>query len=177
MGPIYGASHADQLIHGAQAAVKNGSTHLGIIEHDHRFPADAFVRLRERDLPIVGANYRQRQRLAWAATTETQTIGSRGRTGVEPVLTVGMGVWLCKIEVLKALPMPWFSNEWSDIWGRHSTCDVHFGRYAAAHGFQSYVDHDLSQEVGHIAGDIELHMDRLVFTQTGETMLMLPEEF
>ena len=42
-------------------AFQSGSTHILWIDSDMRFPKDALIRLLDRDLPIVGANYPMRR--------------------------------------------------------------------------------------------------------------------
>jgi hypothetical protein len=170
-GPVMGSVHPDQLIMAGKTAVSMGATHLGVVEHDMRFPSDAFRRLLAHKKPIIGANYRQRQQNQWTTIKDNTTfLSSRNRTGIEPVLTVGMGVILIDLDILPRLHSPWWSAPFIVEVGRHIGVDTYFGRNAAHVGIQSWVDHDLSQEIGHIAGDIELWCDKLVYTQTGETV-------
>lgn len=169
-GPVMGSMHPDQLIHAIdQARGVLGATHVGFVEHDMRFPSDAFRQLKARDVSIVGATYRQRQKNQWTAIKDdTADCNCLGKTGMERVMSVGLGVVLINLAVFDNLPQPWFSNPWVQSHRRHMGVDCYFGRHAKSHGIESYVDHDLSQQVGHIAGDIELWPDHLRFTQTGQ---------
>ena len=169
MGPVMGSMHQDQLILAVKEARRSGATHLGIVEHDMRFPPDAFHRLLAHNKPVIGANYRQRQQDKWTAVKNRTTyVSSRNRTGIEPVLSVGMGVQLIDMAVFAKLNVPWWSAPFDTEEGRHMGVDVYFGHNVDAVGLTSWVDHDLSQDVGHIAGDIELWCDKMVYTQTGE---------
>jgi hypothetical protein len=171
IGPVTGTMHADQLMLIARQARDAGATHLGIVEHDMRFPPDAFRRLLAHKKLIVGANYRQRQQNQWTAIAHDDTyLSSRGATGMETVLSVGMGVMLIDIVVFDHLHDPWWTSPYMTDHGRHMGVDVYFCRNAHNVGLAAWVDHDLSQHVGHIAGDIELWCDRLVYTQTGVTL-------
>ena len=66
LGPVQGAMHADQLILAAHQALSLGATHLGIVEHDMRFPSDAFTRLMAHQKPVIVANYWQLQKNQWS---------------------------------------------------------------------------------------------------------------
>jgi hypothetical protein len=171
LGPVKGAMHADQLILAAHQALQLGATHLGIVEHDQRFPPDAFQRLMHHEKPIIGANYWQRSKNQWTAIKDdTAQVDSRGKTGIEPVMSVGMGVMLIEIGMFAMLPQPWWSTPWMPHLGRHMGIDVYFGRHAASHGIERWVDHDLSQRVAHIADGVEFWPDRMVYSQTGQVI-------
>ena len=175
-GPMIGGGQESQMTQGVKEAKKNGVRYLAVVEHDQRFPPDAFVRLRAHKKPIIGAGYRQRNRRTWTTIKGDGPMHSRGKTGIEEVDTIGLGVTLIDMKVFDVLPEPWFLRTWIPEADRHSTPDVYFGRLAKAHGFSSWVDHDLSKEVAHIS-QVELWPDRVVFTETGEMFCGIPEGF
>lgn len=176
-GPMVGGSQESQLTVGVIEAKKNNATHLAVIEHDMRFPKDAFVRLRAHGKPIIGANYRERNRRTFTTIQDGKKIHSRGKTGIEPVTSIGLGVTLIDMRVFDAIPQPWFVKPWVHEAQRHFSVDVWFSRIATANGFQPWVDHSLSAEVAHICGSMEMFPDRLVFTETQEKFCDIPEGF
>jgi len=57
---------------------------------------------------------------------------------------------LIKTSVFESLPQPWFMEDPIKEIGE----DVHFCNLAREHGFQVFIDHDLSKDVMHI-GEFE----------------------
>lgn len=167
MGPVHGGTVPDRLNLAVDKAREAGATHLGILEHDHRFPADAFHRLLDRDRDVVAANYYERNQRRLVAKRDGHEVQSLGRSGIEVVDSIGLGVMLIRVSIFDAIPEPWFSSPWMPTERRHMGWDVHFCLKARAHGFGIWVDHDLSGRVAHVAGDVEFWLDRIVYTQTG----------
>lgn len=130
-----------QLLHRALAA---GATHVLFLDADMTFPADTLTRLRAWAAPVVGANYRRRRPPhAFTAMNSDEAVSSVGRTGIEAVDTLGFGVVLIDLAALRDVPPPWFGT---GLDGE----DVAFCRQARAAGLPILVDHDLSQQVGHV---------------------------
>jgi len=147
-------SNLRQLL--AKTAIDNGASHVLFIDSDMRFPPDTLKQLLRRDLDIVGANCVQRMRKEFTARRDSQFISSVGKTGIEQVDTLGMGVTLMKRRVLEKMSQPWFfmSSDGTKDVGE----DVNFCLKAAEHGFAVHIDHDLSQQVRH-AGLVEFGME------------------
>jgi Anp1 len=140
----------------AKTAMAHGASHVLFIDSDMRFPPDTLQQLLRRGLDIVGANCSQRMKKEFTARARGCFISSVGKTGIEKVDTLGMGVTLIKREVFEKLPEPWFfmqSDGTKDI-GE----DVNFCLLAGKHGIKIHIDHDLSQQVRH-AGIVEFGMD------------------
>lgn len=141
-------------------ALEGNCDYILFIDSDMRFPKTTIARLLAHDKDIVGVN----------ATTRTipvkptakyleidlekkenhwKPVISKGKTGIEKVTAIGCGVMLVKAEVFRKTPQPWF-------WfyqlpgGKTLGEDVHFCVAANDAGFETWVDHDLSLEIGHV---------------------------
>jgi hypothetical protein len=63
---------------------------------------------------------------------------------------MGFGMVWVATDVFRAMPKPWFSHEWLPDQEVFRGEDYYFFERAREAGFECYVDHDLSKEVGHI---------------------------
>jgi hypothetical protein len=129
-----------------------GATHILWLDADMTFPKDTALRLLAHDREIVAANYVTRVPPSRpTAKRDGQCVSSLDATGLESVDHVGMGVFLMKTSVVAnhypdlGLPRPrfWYSTP-------TETEDVYFCRLLKAAGHDIWIDHDLSQSVGHI---------------------------
>ena len=144
----------------AEVALDQGCTHLLWIDSDMRFPKDTIERLLFRNKDIVGVNAVTRQfpvkptakYLLIDEKEKTATwkqVVSKGKVGLEKVSSVGFGVVMIRAEVFRKTPKPWFWFEQlpgEKVLGE----DVYFCIKAADAGFDTYVDHDLSNKIGHV---------------------------
>jgi len=134
-----------------------GASHILFLDSDMRFPEDTLERLLAADVDIVAANYVQRTMPEWwVARRNGSTLSSVGRTGLEPVASVGCGVMLIRMTVFDRIRRrPWFSTPYDDAIHDHLGEDLYFCREAQGAGFEVWIDHDLSQAVRH-QGMVEL---------------------
>lgn len=131
----------------------DGATHLMFLDDDMTFPVDTITRLVSHDKQIVAANYVKR-----CDPPTPVTVGVDGKpvyttaesTGLERVSTTGTGVMLIAVEVFRSLTRPWFDTFYSLQSGTWHTEDVVFCNKAAEAGIATWIDHDLSKEVGHM---------------------------
>lgn len=136
----------------ANHAMKTRSTtHVLFMDTDMCFPPNALQRLLAHDKDIIGANYRLRQKEvnSVARSLDDKIMDSAKATGIEPVLHTGTGFLLIKRRVFEALEKPWFETTYrhgKDDWMGE---DVYFCIMAKQAGFDIFVDHDLSKEIGH----------------------------
>lgn len=109
-------------------------------------------RLLAHGKPIVAAGYSQRKEPAkpvaskdgvWVYTEDDST-------GIEPVDSIGMGVMLVETAVYEHLEMPWHCVGWNQQKGTVVGEDVYFCRKAKDIGAETFIDHDLTKEIGHI---------------------------
>jgi cellulose synthase/poly-beta-1,6-N-acetylglucosamine synthase-like glycosyltransferase len=144
----------------AVAALDEDCDYILWIDADMRFPKDTIDRLIKADKDIVGVNATTRtvpvkptaKNLQVNLEDKTNTwlpVDSKGKTGLERVTSIGCGVMLVKKEVFKKTPQPWFwfyQLPGNKVLGE----DVHFCVTTQDAGFETWVDHDLSQEIGHV---------------------------
>jgi GT2 family glycosyltransferase len=144
----------------ATAALEEDCDYILWIDADMRFPKDTIERLIKADKDIIGVNATTRTIPVKATAKNLQVnledktntwlpVNSKGKTGLERVTSIGCGVMLVKKEVFKKTPQPWFwfyQLPGNKVLGE----DVHFCVTAQDAGFETWVDHDLSQEIGHV---------------------------
>lgn len=141
----------------AEAALDNGADYILWLDSDMRFPADALERLLMHGQDIVGANYSNRGMPAsfTAVATDGQKMLTRPEsTGLEEANGLGFGCLLTSAQVFARIEKPWFWFEYIPEIGGQVGEDMLFARKAREAGVKAFVDHDLSQEIGHI-GTIE----------------------
>jgi len=144
----------------AVAAMEDGCDYILWIDADMRFPKTTIERLLAHDKDICGVNATTRtipvkstaKNLKIDLEEKSNTwvaVSSKNKTNIERVSSIGCGVMLVKREVFENTPQPWF-------WfyelpgGKVLGEDVHFCIAAHDAGFETWVDHKLSQEIGHV---------------------------
>jgi hypothetical protein len=130
------------------------------LDDDMRFPRDSLIRLLQRNVDIVGANYcTRRMPPAPIAIKKIDQVNGSTRlqtreedTHLERVDALGFGVVLVKSKVALKVGYPWFETSDPKEGGEAARVgeDVDFCIKAKAAGFDVFVDHGLSQEVRHI---------------------------
>ena len=144
----------------ALEAIKEGADYILWIDADMRFPKNTIEILMAHDKPIVGVNATTRTAPVRPTAKNLEIdvenkvnswvqVSSKGKTGLERVTSIGCGVMMVKADVFRKTPQPWF-------WfyqlpgGKTLGEDVHFCVAANDAGFETWVDHDLSLEIGHV---------------------------
>jgi hypothetical protein len=132
------------------------------IDPDMTFPPDGLIRLLQRRVPIVGADYRNRApphaklglTVLGEPVAEDEPEPANGMTdrGV-----IGLGFVLIRRQVFLHLPAPWFARTWimehatADNPFGFSTDDSYFFHYCRQRaGLQVWCDLTLTREVCHI---------------------------
>lgn len=136
----------------------SGSTHLLFIDSDQTFPADLAVRLLAHRKPVVACNVPTKQipsaPTAW--DTPRGPVLSQGKSGLAPVWRVGTGIMLLELAALVKLRSPFFAITWNSSLSEYDGEDWYFCAKLERAGIPILIDHDLSQEIGHI-GSFEWH--------------------
>lgn len=143
-----------------QHALDGNCDYILFIDSDMRFPKTTIDRLLKHDKPIVGVNATTRTVPVKPTAKQLEIdaekkenfwypVISKGKTGIEQVTAIGCGVMLVKAEVFRNTPQPWFWF-YQIPGGKTLGEDVHFCIAAADAGYETWVDHDLSQEIGHV---------------------------
>lgn len=132
------------------------ATHIIWIDDDMRFPAEAvkalLVGMKRHKFSILGANCIKRvYPLEYMATGfDDKEVVSTGKTGYEKVLYTGNAFVLMDMKIFDVMPKPWFAFAWNAPTQDFGTEDSFFMINAAKYGFDTYVDHDVSQTIEHI---------------------------
>lgn len=148
-----------------EEALEKGTHYILFVDADMRFPKDALIRLLAREKPVVGINYSTRRVPSnfIALKQEKPELGGfrsnrcptfEDSTGLEKVWATGGGLLLLKATVFQNLPKPWFHLEYNDEDGSIVGEDVYFCRLLGEHGWDVFIDHDLSKMVCHM-GDFD----------------------
>lgn len=149
----------DQRNNMVEDALAEGADYILFIDADMRFPRDTIERLIAHGKWIVGVNATTRS-VPVKATAKNlvideegacnwKQISSKNKTGIEQADGIGCGVMLISKETLEAIQKPWFFFELlpeNKLLGE----DIYFCIKAKDAGIETFIDHDLSQEIGHV---------------------------
>jgi len=135
------------------------ATHVLFLDSDMTFPRNLLSRLLEHRKPIVGCNCTTRVSpiMPVAHDLNGKRFSSIGRQGLEKVQHVGLAVMLIETEVFKAMEPPLFLMDWIPEYRAYCGEDVYFAMKAQAAGYDTYIDNDLSREIGHVGTRICRH--------------------
>ena len=137
-----------------RTAMEHDCTHVMFLDDDMTFPPDTIKRLLSHDKDIVGGLYLLRNYPHFPVMFDEWFADGRCKykfltpavKGLVPVVNMGLGCVLIKMEVFKKMEDPWITlgqikaEDWSD--------DIHFFNKARQAGFEMFVDTDL--QCGHI---------------------------
>ena len=134
------------------AALKDKCTHLLFLDSDMTFPKDTAIRLLLRDKEIIGVNATTRSYpvMHIAHDLQGKRIDSGKKFGVQKVQHVGMAVMMLSAGIFQKLLPPLYMMEWIPDTGSYCGEDVYFCAKAQAAGYDVWIDHDLSKQVGHL---------------------------
>ena len=149
------ASRNDHLM----MAKAENYTHFLSLDDDQTFPADAVERMIAHNKPVVVANYRKKtEQVVCVCSDENGAfIDSTGKTGLERIYGFGMGLTLIDMKALADIPPPYFAVVWNPTVSAFMIEDAVFASILREHKVDVWLDHDLSQEVGHV-GDFEFRI-------------------
>lgn len=147
----------------AQEAINQGADWILWVDADMRFPRDGLNRLLAHKKPIVGCNYPTRKMPV--RPTAFKELGGEPElvyttpksTGLEEVAGCGMGFLLTSTDVFKKTPKPWFAFLYSTVNDTYHGEDLFLEARAAEQGFKTFIDHDLSKQIGHTGQFTFLH--------------------
>jgi hypothetical protein len=142
-----------------EEALKWGADYLMWVDSDMRFPKDTLEEMLKHNVDIVGVNATTRREpikptaVNLVIKNEEEhswiPIDSLNSKGIEKCTAVGFGLTVIKADVFKKVSRPWFNVIWSDH-GAIIGEDIHFCIKCQDTGYDVYVDHDTSRQIGHI---------------------------
>lgn len=146
-----------------KTAVAEGCDYILFIDADMRFPKDTFERLLKANKDIIGVNATTRMmppkptarniQINEDGSVDWLEVYSNKEKGIGKVDAIGCGVMLIKTSCLKDIPQPYFYFE-QLLKGKLLGEDIYFCIKAKDAGIQTWVDHDLSMEIGHVGSYI-----------------------
>jgi hypothetical protein len=134
-------------------ALRGDASHVLFLDCDMQFPPDTAHRLLLWEKDFICAAYPTKSEPATsvAIDLEGKKVRSTAKWGVQKIQHGGLGVCLINTECIKRLTPPLFLMDWipGDI---QNYCgeDVYFSQKMADIGVDLWVDHDLSNEIGHV---------------------------
>lgn len=147
-----GGSLQDRRHSAVNNSLNSGFDKIVFIDSDMRFPANVIGWLLSIKGDVVAANYKRRHENSWVAATQESVVSSDGRHGIQEVDYIGLGCAMIDLRIFRALPKPWFDMPWAGEC--HVGEDRFFCDQARKAGYKIFIDHDLSQNIGHI-GEVE----------------------
>lgn len=139
-------------------AIQEKADYLLFLDSDQAFEADLFNKMLAKGKSVVAANIALKSlpsfptaRKKVKGTPTGDFIYSNNKTGCEKVWRIGFGAMLINMTVFNFIPKPWFKVEWTEETGPVGE-DWYFCEQLEKAGIDIYVDHDVSQTIGHLGG-------------------------
>jgi hypothetical protein len=146
----------NSLVH---TAVVEKCDYILFIDADMRFPKTTLERLLAHNKDIIGVNATTRMmppkptarniQINEDGSVDWLEIFSNKEKGIGKVDAIGCGIMLIKTSCLKDIPQPYFYFE-QLLKGKLLGEDIYFCIKAKDAGIDTWVDHDLSMEIGHV---------------------------
>ena len=142
-----------------RTAVEEKCDYILFIDADMRFPKTTLERLLAHKKDIIGVNATTRMmppkptarniQINEDGSVDWLEVFSNKEKGISKVDAIGCGVMLIKTSFLKNIPQPYFYFE-QLLKGKLLGEDIYFCIKAKDAGIDTWVDHDLSMEIGHV---------------------------
>jgi cellulose synthase/poly-beta-1,6-N-acetylglucosamine synthase-like glycosyltransferase len=142
-----------------RTAVDEKCDYILFIDADMRFPKTTLERLLAHKKDIIGVNATTRMmppkptarniQINEDGSVDWLEVFSNKEKGISKVDAIGCGVMLIKTSCLKNIPQPYFYFE-QLLKGKLLGEDIYFCIKAKDAGVDTWVDHDLSMEIGHV---------------------------
>lgn len=134
-------------------AREEGATHLLFLDDDMTFPITMVETFLSRGVPVIGANCCRKSTDALYYTGvgfDGNPVESKGKAGIAEVAQVGTGILMIDMKAIDDVEPPHFSVPWLPDRQRYCSEDLFFCHRLREAGVKIYVDHDVSNEVGHV---------------------------
>jgi cellulose synthase/poly-beta-1,6-N-acetylglucosamine synthase-like glycosyltransferase len=142
-----------------RTAVEEKCDYILFIDADMRFPKTTLERLLAHKKDIIGVNATTRMmppkptarniQINEDGSVDWLEVFSNKEKGISKVDAIGCGVMLIKTSCLNNIPQPYFYFE-QLLKGKLLGEDIYFCIKAKDAGIDTWVDHDLSMEIGHV---------------------------
>jgi hypothetical protein len=138
-------------------ALETNATHILFVDSDQTYPHDTLLRLLAHKVPVVAANVATKSMPPFPTARAESEIPTGEPvytfpqvTGLEKIWRIGTGVMLIATHIFQHLQKPWFPVVWDQELAKYHGEDWSFCAAVQRAGFNIYLDHDLSKEVGHL---------------------------
>ncbi len=138
-------------------ALMQDCTHALFLDTDQIFPMDTAHRLLKWKKSIVACNVPLKVMPSFptARARSDSPFGSpifspNSSVGLEKVWRVGAGVMMIDLAILEKIEKPWFEIRYSDKHAQFVGEDWYFVKKVEDVGFDVFVDHELSRQIGHV---------------------------
>ena len=135
-------------------------SHVLFVDSDQTFPKNTLHRLLAHDKDIVGCNIAVKQipsKPTARGFDKEPVYTDEYQIGLEKVWSVGCGILLIKREVFEKIGLKCFEIKWLEDLQDYNGEDWGMLEAARNAGFDIWVDHGLSNEVGHVGDFVFTH--------------------
>lgn len=141
-----------------ESALERKFTHVLFIDSDQTFPSHTAHLMLSRNKAVVAANVPVKSLPSQPTARKFNPAYHGGdvvytdpqSTGVEQVWRIGFGVMLINLSIMDKLQKPWFKMEYDAEHNEDIGEDWFFCQRLDEAGIPIYIDHDISQGVGHM---------------------------
>lgn len=133
--------------------LNEGFTHLLFLDDDMVFPPGLVRKLIKSGKKLIGVNSLRKdpRQLIYTAKYEGgEYVKSKDRKGIDEIAKIGLAMFLIDLSAVKKTQRPHFEIRWNEETGCYTGEDYYFLNKLRAAGEKVYVDHELSNECGHI---------------------------
>ena len=127
------------------------------VDSDMKFPIDAPIKLLQRQVPLVGANYRRRRfpnpgftGMMGNPGSFTELVTDDDSPSMQKVDVLPHGMMMVHRSVYEKVPQPHYLQEFVPELNLEIGEDIYFCSKAKQAGFDCWCDHDLTKEIAHI---------------------------
>lgn len=133
--------------------LKEHHSHAMFLDDDMVFPPFIVHQLSSHKKRCIGVNSLRKNPDALHYTArglDGEWVASKGKSGIEEVAAVGLAMFLLDLDAMRKIPKPHFEVRWNDEKQIYSGEDMYFCRKLNGAGEKIYIDHDLSNQCGHV---------------------------
>lgn len=128
-------------------------SHMLMIDDDMVFPPTLAHQLYAKGKRCIGVNSLRKNPdyLHYTARgLDGEWVESKGKEGLHQVEAVGLALFMLDLDVMKKIPRPHFEVRWNEEKQIYSGEDMYFCRKLNEAGEKIFIDHDLSNQCGHV---------------------------
>lgn len=130
-----------------------GHSHMLMLDDDMVFPPYLANKLAAHKKRCIGVNSLRKNPDALNYTARGlngEWVASKGKTGIQEVSAVGLAMFLLDLDAMRKIPKPHFEVRWNEEKQIYSGEDMYFCRKLTGAGEKIWIDHELSNQCGHV---------------------------